>query len=65
MLVKASTAAKGGNVIKVGLIVQIVFFGVFIITSIIFHVKLEKKRVNGAATARGPLEETPDRVIHR
>ncbi|OQE04213.1 hypothetical protein PENSOL_c001G00621 [Penicillium solitum] len=42
MLVKASTAAKGGNVIKVGLIIQIVFFGVFIITSIIFHVKLEK-----------------------
>lgn len=42
MLVKASTAAKGGNVIKVGLIIQIIFFGVFIITSIIFHVKLEK-----------------------
>ncbi|KAJ5399886.1 hypothetical protein N7465_010375 [Penicillium sp. CMV-2018d] len=42
MLVKANTAANGGNVIKVGLIIQIVFFGVFIITSIIFHVKLEK-----------------------
>ncbi|KGO75493.1 RTA-like protein [Penicillium italicum] len=42
MLVKVSTAEKGGNVIKVGLIIQIIFFGVFIITSIIFHVKLEK-----------------------
>ncbi|CAG7947950.1 unnamed protein product [Penicillium nalgiovense] len=42
MLVKASTAEKGGNVIKVGLIIQIIFFGLFIITSIIFHVKLVK-----------------------
>ncbi|KAJ5356623.1 hypothetical protein N7517_011232 [Penicillium concentricum] len=42
MLVKASTAAKGGSVIKVGLIIQIIFFGLFIITSIIFHVKLVK-----------------------
>ncbi|KAJ5265828.1 hypothetical protein N7524_006846 [Penicillium chrysogenum] len=40
MLVKASTAEKGGNVIKVGLIIQIIFFGIFIITSIVFHVKL-------------------------
>lgn len=39
MLVKASTAEKGGNVIKVGLIIQIIFFGLFIITSIVFHVK--------------------------
>ncbi|KAJ5800131.1 uncharacterized protein N7518_002199 [Penicillium psychrosexuale] len=44
MLVKASTAEKGGNVIKVGLIIQIIFFGLFIITSIIFHVKLVKNR---------------------
>ncbi|OQE32489.1 hypothetical protein PENFLA_c001G10509 [Penicillium flavigenum] len=42
MLVKASTAEKGGNVIKVGLIIQIIFFGLFIITSIVFHVKLVK-----------------------
>ncbi|CAP95198.1 hypothetical protein E8E15_007058 [Penicillium rubens] len=42
MLVKASTAEKGGNVIKVGLIIQIIFFGIFIITSIVFHVKLVK-----------------------
>ncbi|KAG0161249.1 hypothetical protein PDIDSM_8783 [Penicillium digitatum] len=40
MLVRASTAAKGGKMIKVGLIIQIVFFGIFIITSVIFHVKL-------------------------
>ncbi|CAI7592830.1 unnamed protein product [Penicillium glandicola] len=42
MLVKASTAAKGGDIIKVGLIIQIIFFGLFIVTSIIFHFKLEK-----------------------
>ncbi|KAJ5782666.1 hypothetical protein N7457_004440 [Penicillium paradoxum] len=44
MLVKANTAAKGGNVIKIGLIIQIIFFGLFIITGILFHVRLQRNR---------------------
>lgn len=43
MLVKANTAAKGGKVVKVGLIIQIIFFGLFMITSVILHVRLQKR----------------------
>ncbi|OJJ06437.1 hypothetical protein ASPVEDRAFT_875356 [Aspergillus versicolor CBS 583.65] len=43
MLVKASTAEKGGKVVKIGLIIQIIFFGLFMITSVIFHVRLQKR----------------------
>jgi RTA1 like protein len=42
MLLKTSTAATGGKVIKVGLCTQIVFFGFFILTSILFHVRMSR-----------------------
>ncbi|KAJ5885024.1 hypothetical protein N7495_009534 [Penicillium taxi] len=46
MLVKVSTANNGGNIIKIGLIIQIVFFALFVVTSIIFHVRMNR---NGAS----------------
>jgi hypothetical protein len=42
MLVKASTAEKGGNLIRLGLLIQIAFFALFILTSIFFHFRLHR-----------------------
>jgi SNF family Na+-dependent transporter len=46
MLIQVKTAATGQNVIKIGLIVQIVFLALFLVTSVSFHIRLAK---NGSA----------------
>lgn len=48
MLVKAKTAENGEKIVKIGLIVQILFFALFIVVSILFHVRLSR---NGARYA--------------
>lgn len=42
MLVKAKTAETGEKIVKIGLVVQIIFFALFIIVSILFHVRLAR-----------------------
>ncbi|RAK81522.1 RTA1 domain-containing protein [Aspergillus fijiensis CBS 313.89] len=39
---KASSFSTGETVIKIGLIIQVIFFGLFILTSVLFHVRLVK-----------------------
>lgn len=43
MLANDTTASKGQNIMKVGVVVQVLFFGVFIATIIIFHMRLAKQ----------------------
>ncbi|GJP97300.1 RTA1-domain-containing protein [Aspergillus niger] len=42
MLAKTTTASKGQTIMKLGVLVQIVFFGLFLVTIIIFHKRLTK-----------------------
>lgn len=42
MLVQVSTAANGEKIIKIGLIVQIIFLALFLVTSVSFHVRLSR-----------------------
>ncbi|PYH76636.1 RTA1-domain-containing protein [Aspergillus uvarum CBS 121591] len=39
---KASSFSTGETIIKIGLIIQVIFFGLFILTSVLFHVRLVK-----------------------
>lgn len=48
MLVQASTAANGEKIIKIGLIIQIIFLALFLVTSVSFHIRLSR---NGSAYA--------------
>lgn len=48
MLVQASTAANGEKIIKIGLIIQIIFLALFLVTSVNFHIRLSR---NGPAYA--------------
>jgi len=47
MLSNASTASSGSNIMKIGVIIQILFFGLFLITIVLFHIRLVKA---GSAT---------------
>ncbi|KAJ5524681.1 hypothetical protein N7494_011331, partial [Penicillium frequentans] len=47
MLANTSTASSGPNIMRIGVVIQILFFGLFLITIIIFHVRLVKR---GSAT---------------
>ncbi|KAJ6111747.1 hypothetical protein N7523_007808 [Penicillium sp. IBT 18751x] len=42
MLVQVSTAANGEKIIKIGLIVQIIFLALFLVTSVSFHIRLSR-----------------------
>ncbi|CAI7638151.1 unnamed protein product [Penicillium manginii] len=43
MLANDTTASKGQNIMKVGVVVQLLFFGVFIATIIVFNMRLSKQ----------------------
>ncbi|KAJ5785939.1 uncharacterized protein N7503_011151 [Penicillium pulvis] len=47
MLANTSTASSGPKIMEIGVVIQILFFGLFLITIIIFHVRLVKM---GSAT---------------
>ncbi|OJJ95919.1 hypothetical protein ASPACDRAFT_35447 [Aspergillus aculeatus ATCC 16872] len=44
MLAKAATASKGQTIMKLGVLVQLVFFGLFLVTMIIFHKRLTRHK---------------------
>ncbi|OJJ77742.1 hypothetical protein ASPBRDRAFT_202660 [Aspergillus brasiliensis CBS 101740] len=44
MLAKSATASKGQTLMKLGVLMQLVFFGLFLVTMIIFHQRLTKYR---------------------
>lgn len=44
MLAKTSTASKGEDVMKIGVLIQLLFFALFLVTIIIFHRRLLKHR---------------------
>ncbi|KAJ6015975.1 hypothetical protein N7540_010566 [Penicillium herquei] len=47
MLAKSSTASKGLTIMKIGVLIQILFFALFIVTIILFHKRLVK---NGSSS---------------
>ncbi|GAB7366757.1 hypothetical protein MBLNU230_g0711t2 [Neophaeotheca triangularis] len=50
LMSQAENADMGSNIVVAGLFVQIVFFGGFVITSTIFHVRLNRKPTNKSMT---------------
>lgn len=51
---KADQIKSGQNIIVGGLVIQIIFFGVFIITSTIFHVRIRKAPMMRSADPNVP-----------